>query len=152
MTCFSTCLIDVLACFYFLLGLGFITSVTFIFLIGVFMSSWLGASVLSLGEWFIKRMPFVRHIYNASKQISAAISPGMHSVFNLPYYISVGRQFIFCITFVTTDQNTQAFKEVAIIRHPRIGEYAFGFITSSVVLQVCKMTFCLTWLYLLPAF
>ncbi|CAM8931534.1 unnamed protein product [Rhodiola kirilowii] len=89
-------------------GLGFITSITFIFLVGVFMSSWLGASVLSVGEWFIKRMPFVRHIYNASKQISSAISP---------------------------DQNTQAFKEVAIIRHPRIGEYAFGFITSSVVLQ-----------------
>uniref|UniRef100_A0A1D1ZAJ3 Protein CONTINUOUS VASCULAR RING 1 n=1 Tax=Anthurium amnicola TaxID=1678845 RepID=A0A1D1ZAJ3_9ARAE len=89
-------------------GLGFITSITFIFLLGVFMSSWLGASVLSLGEWFIKRMPFIRHIYNASKQISAAISP---------------------------DQSTQAFKEVAIIRHPRIGEYAFGFITSAVVLQ-----------------
>ncbi|GJZ84036.1 COV 1-like protein [Tanacetum coccineum] len=88
--------------------LGFITSIMFIFLVGVFMSSWLGASVLSLGEWFIKRMPFVRHIYNASKQISSAISP---------------------------DQNTQAFKEVAIIRHPRIGEYAFGFITSSVILQ-----------------
>ncbi|KAK4763184.1 hypothetical protein SAY87_013745 [Trapa incisa] len=90
-------------------GLGFITSITFIFLVGVFMSSWLGASVLGLGEWFIRRMPFVRHIYNASKQISAAISP---------------------------DQNMQAFKEVAIIRHPRIGEYAFGFITSSsVILQ-----------------
>ncbi|KAJ9560823.1 hypothetical protein OSB04_005983 [Centaurea solstitialis] len=59
-------------------------------------------------EWFIKRMPFVKHIYSASKQISAAISP---------------------------DQNTTAFKEVAIIRHPRLGEYAFGFITSSVVLQ-----------------
>ncbi|URE42766.1 hypothetical protein MUK42_14629 [Musa troglodytarum] len=89
-------------------GLGFITSITFIFLVGVLMSSWLGTSVLSLGEWFIKRMPFVRHIYNASKQISTAISP---------------------------DQNTQAFKEVVIIRHPRIGEYAFGFITSTVVLQ-----------------
>ncbi|XP_020217716.1 protein CONTINUOUS VASCULAR RING 1 [Cajanus cajan] len=89
-------------------GLGFITSITFIFLVGVFMSSWLGASVLGLGEWFIKRMPLVRHIYSASKQISAAISP---------------------------DQNTQAFKEVAIIRHPRVGEYAFGFITSSVILQ-----------------
>ncbi|GJZ81400.1 COV 1-like protein, partial [Tanacetum coccineum] len=90
-------------------GLGFITSITFIFLIGVFMSSWLGAFVLSLGEWFIKRMPFIGHIYNASRQISAAISP---------------------------DQNTQAFKEVVIISHPRIGEYAFGFITSSVTLQV----------------
>lgn len=46
-------------------------------MVGVFMSSWLGTSVLNLGEWFIKRMPFVRHIYNASKQISTAISPGI---------------------------------------------------------------------------
>ncbi|KAF2297527.1 hypothetical protein GH714_025112 [Hevea brasiliensis] len=61
-----------------------------------------------LENGFIKRMPFMKHIYSASKQISAAISP---------------------------DQNTTAFKEVAIIRHPRHGEYAFGFITSSVILQ-----------------
>ncbi|GJW78081.1 COV 1-like protein [Tanacetum coccineum] len=86
------------------LSLGFVTSVTFIFVVGIFMSSWLGASVLSLGEWFIKRMPFVRHIYDASKQISAAISP---------------------------DQNSRAFQEVVIIKHPRAGEYAFGFITSN---------------------
>ncbi|CDP12850.1 unnamed protein product [Coffea canephora] len=33
------------------------------------------------------------------------------------------------------NQNTTAFKEVAIIRHPRVGEYAFGFITSTVLLQ-----------------
>jgi len=90
-------------------GLGFITSLVFIFLMGVFVSSWMGASVLWVGEWFIKKMPLVKHIYSASKQISAAISP---------------------------DQNTRAFKEVAIIRHPRVGEYAFGFITSSLVLQV----------------
>ncbi|XP_023525052.1 protein LIKE COV 1-like [Cucurbita pepo subsp. pepo] len=89
-------------------GLGFITSITFIFLVGIFMSSWLGASVLTLGEWFIKKMPFVSYIYTASKQISIAISP---------------------------DQTSNAFKEVAIIRHPRSGEYAFGFITSSVILQ-----------------
>lgn len=38
--------------------------------------------------------------------------------------------------FLLTDQNTTAFKEVAIIRHPRHGEYAFGFITSSLILQV----------------
>ncbi|KAG6388569.1 hypothetical protein SASPL_149998 [Salvia splendens] len=89
-------------------GLGFITSIIFIFFVGMFASSWLGSTVFLIGEWFIKRMPFVRHIYSASKQISSAISP---------------------------DQNTTAFKEVAIIRHPRVGEYAFGFITSSVVLQ-----------------
>ncbi|KAL2240174.1 protein LIKE COV 2 [Sesamum indicum] len=89
-------------------GLGFVTSLVFVFLVGVFVSSWLGATVFWIGEWFIKRMPFVRHIYSASKQISSAISP---------------------------DQNNTAFKEVAIIRHPRVGEYAFGFITSTVLLQ-----------------
>ncbi|KAK8483382.1 hypothetical protein V6N13_052775 [Hibiscus sabdariffa] len=89
-------------------GLGFITSLLFVFFVGVFVSSWMGAAVFSVGEWVIKRMPFVRHLYSASKQISSAISP---------------------------DQNTTAFKEVAIIRHPRVGEYAFGFITSTVTLQ-----------------
>ncbi|KAL0378402.1 UNVERIFIED_CONTAM: protein LIKE COV 2 [Sesamum radiatum] len=65
--------------------------------------------VFWIGEWFIKRMPFVRHIYSASKQIS------------------------FCNFLL--DQNNTAFKEVAIICHPRVGEYAFGFITSTVLLQ-----------------
>ncbi|XAR61775.1 hypothetical protein NMG60_11016290 [Bertholletia excelsa] len=90
------------------IGLGFITSISFIFLTGILMSSWLGASLLGLGEWFIKKMPLVRHIYAASKQISAAISP---------------------------DQGSNVFKEVAIVRHPRVGEYAFGFITSTIVLR-----------------
>ncbi|XP_054796377.1 protein LIKE COV 1-like [Prosopis cineraria] len=89
-------------------GFGFLTSITFIFLVGVFMSSWLGASILTLGEWFIKKMPLVSYIYCALKQISTAIS---------------------------LDQNSNAFKEVAIIRHPRVGEYALGFITSTVMLQ-----------------
>ncbi|KAF2953506.1 hypothetical protein DAI22_01g412800 [Oryza sativa Japonica Group] len=92
-------------------GLGFLTSLVFIFLVGIFVSSWVGSTIFWVGEWFIKKMPFVRHIYSASKQVSTAISP---------------------------DQNTTAFKEVAIIRHPRIGEYAFGFITSTVVLQTDK--------------
>lgn len=89
-------------------GLGFITSIIFIFLVGIFTSFWLGASLLSLGEWLIKKMPLISYIYSASKQISAAISP---------------------------DESSSAFKEVAILRHPRIGEYTFGFITSTVVLQ-----------------
>lgn len=35
----------------------------------------------------------------------------------------------------SADQNSNAFKEVAIIRHPRVGEYALGFITSTLMLQ-----------------
>lgn len=65
-------------------GLGFITSLAFVFVIGVFVSSWMGATVFWIGEWLIKQMPLVRHIYSASKQISAAISPGMFFIISNP--------------------------------------------------------------------
>ncbi|KAH7661040.1 hypothetical protein IHE45_15G035900, partial [Dioscorea alata] len=102
-------------------GLGFITSITFIFLVGVFMSSWLGASVLGLGEWLIKKMPLISHIYSALKQISIAISP---------------------------DQTARAFKEVVILKHPRLGEYAIGFITSTVILRTFTAEEKLTCVYI----
>nr|GEW84974.1 protein like COV 3-like [Tanacetum cinerariifolium] len=59
-------------------GLGFVTTITSIFFVGVFMSSWLGTSLLSLGELIIKKMPLMSYIYTASKQISSAISPGLN--------------------------------------------------------------------------
>lgn len=68
-----------------LTGLGFVTSITFIFFVGIFASSWLGSTVFWLGEWFIKRMPFVKHLYSASKQISSAISPGNHCCLVAPF-------------------------------------------------------------------
>jgi uncharacterized membrane protein len=64
-------------------GLGFLTSLLFVFLVGIFVSSWLGASIFWLGEWIIKKMPLMSHIYSASKQISTAISPGMQSSLSL---------------------------------------------------------------------
>jgi uncharacterized membrane protein len=65
-------------------GLGFLTFLVFIFLVGIFVSSWVGSTIFWVGEWFIKKMPFVRHIYSASKQVSTAISPG-----NILYMISI---------------------------------------------------------------
>ena len=41
------------------------TSFAFIFLVGVIVSSGNGAYVLWVGEWFIKPMPLVKHIYSA---------------------------------------------------------------------------------------
>ncbi|KAK6792123.1 hypothetical protein RDI58_011204 [Solanum bulbocastanum] len=148
-------------------GLGFVTSLVFVFLVGVFVSSWLGATVFWIGEWIIKRMPFVRHLYSASKQISSAVSPGKVTDFSsseeqndemkLTFRLLRGKARqggvhlcnslldLFLATIILRwkwerrrkkeNQNTTAFKEVAIIRHPRVGEYAFGFITSSVTLQ-----------------
>lgn len=95
------------------------------------MSSWVGASLLSLGEWFIKKMPLMSYIYAASKQISAAISPGKIN----RIYFAMNTNTYTEVIITCSDQTSQAFKEVAIVRHPRIGEYAIGFITSTVILR-----------------
>ena len=80
---------------------------------GVFVSSWLGGLALQLGEWIIKKLPLVKHIYSAAKQVSAAVNPA--------------------------NETAQSFRECVIIRHPRHGEYAFGFITGHTRLQVCSL-------------
>uniref|UniRef100_A0A061R4Q7 Integral membrane protein n=1 Tax=Tetraselmis sp. GSL018 TaxID=582737 RepID=A0A061R4Q7_9CHLO len=90
-------------------GLGFMTSMMFIFFTGVFVSSYFGGILLSLGEWIIRKVPLVKHIYSASKQIGAAVNPD--------------------------NGQAKAFKECVIIRHPRHGEYAFAFITGETTLQ-----------------
>lgn len=56
-------------------GLGFITSMLFIFATGVFTSSWMGSALVKLSEYIIRKVPLVKHIYSAAKQVSAAVSP-----------------------------------------------------------------------------
>jgi len=78
-------------------GLGFLTSLLFILLVGIFVSSWVGSTVFWVGEWFIKKMPFVRHIYSASKQVSTAVSPGSVIHTQLQFYVhqNVDRPYYF---------------------------------------------------------
>jgi len=35
------------------------------------MSSWLGGLLLQVGEWIIRKLPLVKHIYSAAKQARA---------------------------------------------------------------------------------
>lgn len=83
---------------------------------GVFVSSWLGGLLLQVGEWIIKKLPLVKHIYSAAKQVSAAVNPA--------------------------NESTASFRECVIIRHPRQGELAFGFITGQTLLAVSSLPSC----------
>lgn len=43
----------------------------------VFTSTWLGSMSIGMGEYIIKRVPLVKHIYSAAKQVRAWLrSPG----------------------------------------------------------------------------
>lgn len=56
-----------LPCFFLHCSLGLLISLLSMFFVGIFVSSSLGATLFELGEWFIKRMLFVKYIYSASK-------------------------------------------------------------------------------------
>lgn len=91
-------------------GLGFLTSMLFIFgtgtfslflplclcsetllsglSTGVFASSWIGSAFVGLGEYIIRKLPLIKHIYSAAKQVSAAVSPD-HEAKNSFRYVTL---------------------------------------------------------------
>jgi len=82
----------------------------FIFMTGVFVSSWIGGIFLSIGEWIIKKLPLIKHIYSAAKQVTAGLNP--------------------------ENAEAKSFRECVMIKHPRHGEYAIGFITGETLLRL----------------
>lgn len=89
-------------------GLGFMTAMVFVFVIGVVTSSYVGGLLHRAGEWIVAKIPLVKQIYSVAKQISSALNPG-------------------------NDSKSNAFQECVIIHHPRSGEFAFGFITGTLL-------------------
>lgn len=67
----------------------------FIYLAGVFASSWIGAALVGLGEYIIRKLPLVKHIYNAAKQVSGAVSPDHETANSFRYEL-------FCMFHLTS--------------------------------------------------
>ena len=83
-------------------GLGIIITLILIFVIGLIIKSYIGNKLVVLGEWFVGKIPFVRGIYQALKQLVDAIF----------------------------GDKSQSFKKVVLIEYPRRGMYALAFVTS----------------------
>jgi uncharacterized membrane protein len=83
-------------------GLGVLLVFLFLVLLGTLTANIAGRWLLSMGERIVNRMPVVRNIYNASKQIFETV-------------------------FSATSQN---FREVCLIEYPRRGAWAIGFVSS----------------------
>lgn len=93
---------------YYIPGLGVVTTLLLILLAGVLTRNFVGARLYALGESVLIRVPIIRPIYSAAKQLLEAIA--------LP----------------TND----SFKEVVIIEYPRRGSWAMGFLSNRLVLNI----------------
>ncbi len=92
-------------------GLGLFIAVIALILIGFLTANFLGRSFLKFGERIVGRMPVVRSIYNALKQIMETVLA----------------------------QSSTSFREVVLVEYPRRGIWAIAFVTSEAEGDVADM-------------
>lgn len=93
-------------------GIGLVISITGFILIGWFATNFLGRLIIRISEYIVDRMPVVRTLYSAIKQIFETIM---------------------------ASQST-AFREVVMMEYPRKGVWSIGFITGTSEGQIQKLT------------
>ena len=88
-------------------GLGFLTAVVAILLMGVIARNVAGRRVLAFGDNLLHKVPVFRLLYPSVKMLIDSFSP----------------------------ERRNSFKAVVLVCHPREGAYAFAFVTSQLLLE-----------------
>jgi len=93
-------------------GIGLLMVLLFLILVGMFAAGVAGKLLVRLGEGIVNRMPVIRSVYNALKQIFETVLANQSS----------------------------AFREVVLVEYPRRGIWSIGFITGTTVGEVQNLT------------
>ena len=92
-------------------GAGLVVGAMLITLIGALAAGFLGRWIINFGEALLNRMPVVRSIYGATKQILE--------------------------TVISTQSD--AFREVVLVEYPRRGLWVIGFVTGATKGEVARL-------------
>ena len=95
---------------YYTPGMGFVSAIILIFLIGLISTNVFGKKVIKGLENIFLKLPVFKGFYTAVKQLVDAFSP---------------------------ESKTTSFKKFVIIEYPRKGTYAFGFLTKESTVMTC---------------
>ncbi len=87
-------------------GLGFLTTVALIFVMGTIATVGVGRRILHWAETALLQIPIAKHIYSTVKQLTAVFSP----------------------------DGAASFTECVLVEHPRKGAYSVGFLTGELTL------------------
>ena len=89
-------------------GLGLVTAVLSMTLIGFLTAGFIGNAIVRMGERLIERLPIVRGIYSAVKQIFESL----------------------------LKKQSSAFREVVLVQYPRPEAWAIGFMTGNAAREI----------------
>ncbi len=84
-------------------GVGLIIALLFTLLVGWLAKGYIGRSLIDWGEDLVARMPVVRSIYNALKQIAETVFAQSSTSFNRACLVEYPRPGLWAVAFVSTD-------------------------------------------------
>jgi uncharacterized membrane protein len=93
---------------YHVPGLGFISAIILIFIIGIISTNVIGRKIIGYLEMVMLRIPVFKGIYTALKQLVDAFSPEVKG---------------------------SSFKKFVIVEYPKSGVFVFGFLTKECVIK-----------------
>jgi len=82
-------------------GLGLIVLIIFITLVGALTAGFLGRIVLRFYENMLNRMPVIRSVYGATKQILETVLKHQSSAFRQPVLVEYPRRGMWAVAFIT---------------------------------------------------
>lgn len=90
-------------------GLGFVITIILIFVVGFFATYIIGAQLFKIGEELLIRVPIVKSIYSAVKQINDVLF---------------------------MQKNADEYRRACLVEYPRKGIWSVGFITSDAAVEI----------------
>ncbi len=93
-------------------GLGLLVAIAFFIFVGWFAKNFFGRLIIRISEYIVDRMPVIRTIYSAIKQVFETIMAS----------------------------KSQAFREAVMMEYPRKGVWSIGFVTGKTEGEVQRVT------------
>jgi len=93
-------------------GLGLVLTVMVMLVTGIIATNFLGQRLLHIGERIVARVPLVRSVYGAAKQV-------MHTLFS---------------------KGGKSFRKVVLLEYPRQGLWTLGFLTGEGTAEISRLT------------
>ncbi len=84
-------------------GIGVVFAIIILIIVGAFVANLFGRSIIGFGEQLVGRMPVVRGVYGALKQIFETVLSQSQTSFQKVGIIEYPRQGLYSIVFVSTE-------------------------------------------------
>ena len=93
-------------------GLGLILFIALVLVTGVLVKNYFGRRVVDFGEYMVSKIPLVRPLYGAVKQLILAIFGDTHDAFKRVVLVEYPRKGVYSLAFVTAQTSGEIQEQV----------------------------------------